>query len=81
MHLIKDLNLWHDGLIFFKQRQNGISEDIINILQDFLHNRKQRVVLNGHCSSLVLLFLKDQSLDLYCSSYILTVYLMVLKVN
>ena len=41
---------WHDGLIF-KLRQNGISGDIINILQDFLRNRKQRVVLNGQCSS------------------------------
>ena len=42
--------VWHDGLIF-KLRQNGISGDIINILQDFLCNRKQRVVLNDQCSS------------------------------
>ena len=42
--------VWHDGLIF-KLRQNGISGDIINILQDFLRNRKQRVVLSGQCSS------------------------------
>ena len=42
--------VWHDGLIF-KLRQNGISGDIINILQNFLCNRKQRVVLNGQCSS------------------------------
>ena len=42
--------VWHDGLIF-KLRQNGISGDIIKILQDFLRNRKQRVVLNGQCSS------------------------------
>ena len=42
--------VWHDGLIF-KLRQNGISGDIINILQNFLRNRKQRVVLNGQCSS------------------------------
>ena len=39
--------VWHDGLIF-KLRQNGISGDITNILQDFLRNR---VVLNGQCSS------------------------------
>ena len=61
MHLIRNLRFvgyflifldkaWHDGLIF-KLRQNGISGDIINILQDFLRNRKQRVVLNGQCSS------------------------------
>ena len=42
--------VWHNGLIF-KLRQNGISGDIINILQDFLRNRIQRVVLNGQCSS------------------------------
>ena len=42
--------LWRNGLIF-KLRQNGISGDIINILQDFLRNRKQRVVLNGQFSS------------------------------
>ena len=32
--------VWHDALIF-KLRQNGISGDIINILRDFLCNRKQ----------------------------------------
>ena len=37
-----------DGLIF-EMRQNSISGDIINILKDFLRNRKQRVVLNGQC--------------------------------
>ena len=42
--------VWHDGLLF-KLRQNGISGDIINILQDILRNRKQRLVLNGQCSS------------------------------
>ena len=33
--------------------QNGMSGDIINILRDFLCNRKQREVLNGQCSSSV----------------------------
>ena len=42
--------VWLDGLIF-KLRQNGISGYIINILQDFLRNSKQRVLLNGQCSS------------------------------
>ena len=41
---------WHDRLIF-KLHQNGICGEMINILEDFLSNRKQRVVLNGHCSS------------------------------
>ena len=36
----------------FKLRQNGICGGIINILEYFLSDRKQRVVLNGQCSSL-----------------------------
>ena len=44
--------VWHAGLIY-KLRQNGICEDLINILNDFLINRKQRVVLNRQCSSWV----------------------------
>ena len=51
---------WHDGLIF-KLRQNSRSGDIINILRDFLGNRKQRGLM------FMLVFLKDQSLDLYYS--------------
>ena len=51
LDISKDFDkVWHGSLIF-KLRQNGISGDIINILQDFLRNRKQRVVLNGQCSS------------------------------
>ena len=42
--------VWHDGIIF-KLRQNGICYEMINILKDFLSDRKQRVVLNGQCSS------------------------------
>ena len=42
--------VWHDGLIF-KFRHNGISGDVINVFLGFLRNRKQRVVLNGQCSS------------------------------
>ena len=38
--------VWHDGLIY-KLQQNGISGELLNILVDFLNNRKQRVVLNG----------------------------------
>ena len=42
--------VWHDGLIF-KLRQNGICGEMINILEDFLSRRKQRIVLSGQCSS------------------------------
>ena len=42
--------VWLDGVIF-KLEQNGISGDLLNILIDFLSNRKQRVVLNGQISA------------------------------
>ena len=38
--------VWHDGLIF-KLKQNGISGNLLNLLSNFLRNRKQRVILNG----------------------------------
>ena len=44
--------VWHDGLIY-KLQQNGISGELLNILVDFLNNRKQRVVLNGQSSNWV----------------------------
>ena len=44
--------VWYAGLIY-KLRQNGICEDLINILNDFLTNRKQRVDLNDQCLFLV----------------------------
>ena len=41
--------VWLDGVIF-KLEQNGISGDMLNILIDYLSNRKHRVVLNGQFS-------------------------------
>ena len=41
--------VWHDGLIF-KLEQNGISGNILKLFQNYLSNRKQRVVLNGSYS-------------------------------
>ena len=38
--------VWHDGLIF-KLKQNGVSGNLLALLKDYLHNRKQRVSLNG----------------------------------
>ena len=38
---------------FTKLRQNGMRGYLINILNDLLTNRKQRVVLNGQCWSCV----------------------------
>ena len=42
--------VWYEALIF-KLPQNGICGEMINILKDFLSDRKQRIVLNGQCSS------------------------------
>ena len=39
----------HEGLIF-KLKQNGISDQILNIITDFLSFRKQQVVLKGQAS-------------------------------
>ena len=38
--------VWHEGLIF-KLKQNGISGNLLNLLRDFLGNRKQGILLNG----------------------------------
>ena len=42
--------VWHKGLIF-KLSQNGISGNLLDILSDFLSDRKQRVILNGQKST------------------------------
>ena len=42
--------VWHEGLIF-KLEQNGINGPLLNLLKNYLYNRKQRVVLNGSVSS------------------------------
>ena len=38
--------VWHEGLLF-KLKQNGISGKLLNVITDFLYQRKQRTVLNG----------------------------------
>ena len=42
--------VWHE-MIIFKLKQSDISNDLLNILSDFLGNRKKRVTLNGQSSS------------------------------
>ena len=42
--------VWHDGLIF-KLQQKGVSGSLLMFFQNYLNNRKQRVVLNGSHSS------------------------------
>ena len=41
--------MWHDGLIF-KLKQNGISGCLLKLFENYLHDRKQRVTLNGSFS-------------------------------
>ena len=41
--------VWHEGIIF-KLYRNGISGNLLNLLRDFLNERKQRVILNGQFS-------------------------------
>ena len=42
--------VWQDGLIF-KLKQNGISGNLLNLLSNFLRNRKQRVYIIVYKSS------------------------------
>ena len=43
--------VWHDDELILKLRQNGICGGMINILEDFLSDKKKRVVLNAQCLS------------------------------
>ena len=38
--------VWHKGLVF-KLKQNGVSGSLLKLFEDYLTDRKQRVVLNG----------------------------------
>ena len=42
--------VWHEGLVF-KLKQNGIDGNLLNLLRNYLSNRKQRVVINGQESN------------------------------
>ena len=42
--------VWHKGLLH-KLKENSINGPLLNVLEDFLSSRKQRVVLNGQHSS------------------------------
>ena len=43
-------NVWHEGLIY-KIKSMGISGELLNLLENYLSDRYQRVVLNGQISS------------------------------
>ena len=42
--------VWHDGLIY-KLKRNGINGDLLRLIESFLSDRYQRVVLNGQTSN------------------------------
>ena len=42
--------VWHDGLIY-KLKRNGITSDLLRLIESFLSDRYQRVVLNGQNSN------------------------------
>ena len=42
--------VWHKSLIY-KLKQNGISGNLLDTINDFLNSRKQRVALSGQLSS------------------------------
>ena len=41
--------VWHDGLVL-KLKNYGISGPLLELIESYLSNRKQRIVLNGKCS-------------------------------
>ena len=41
--------IWHSGLLF-KLQANGVEGQLLALLKDYLHDRQQRVVLNGQTS-------------------------------
>ena len=51
LHMSKAFDkVWHEGLLF-KLKQNGISGNLLNVITNFLYQRKQRAALNGQHSS------------------------------
>ena len=42
--------VWHEGLLYML-KQNRLSDNLLNVITDFLLKRKQRIASNGHYSS------------------------------
>ena len=42
--------VWHEGLLF-KLKTYGVKGKLLNLLRNYIHDRNQRVVLNGQISS------------------------------
>ena len=42
--------VWHDRLLFFRLKQNGVSGNLFQVINSFLSGRFQRVLLNGQTS-------------------------------
>ena len=63
------VKVWHQGLIF-KLKQNGISGKLLNLIKDFLKNKKQRVagVHQGSILESLLFLMYINDLTNYLSS-------------
>ena len=44
--------VWHKGLLF-KLKQNGINGNLLRFFESYLHNRQQRIVLDGYSSEYI----------------------------
>ena len=55
------LHLVNHRALVYKLEELGIGGNLLNILKDFLHNRKQRVLVIGAASKL-----KPAFLDIHC---------------
>ena len=57
--------VWRDGLIL-KLKNHGISGPLLALIESYLSNRKQRIVLNGKCSewSSITVYINDLVDDL-----------------
>ena len=43
--------VWHQGLLF-KLKSYGVERSLFGLLENYLENTKQRIILHGQCSSL-----------------------------
>ena len=49
LELCLSIYLKHEGILF-KLKENGVTGNVINFLENYLKNRKERVVSNGSTS-------------------------------
>ena len=45
------VKVWHEGLLY-KLKESGINSKLIDLIESLLHNKRQRVALNGQSSKI-----------------------------